>query len=50
MKFCENYNGIKLNENEIYECGNCGNHVCKVCALAWNGICPNCFSRLFRIS
>lgn len=36
--------------SEIFECGNCGNHVCKQKAELWGRICPNCFGRLYRIS
>lgn len=35
---------------EIFECGNCGNHVCKECAEKWSRVCPYCFGRLYRIS
>lgn len=33
-----------------YECPHCGNHVCVDCAENNMGLCPNCFSRLYRIS
>ena len=33
-----------------YECPTCGNHVCADCAKAWNNVCPNCFSKLYKIS
>lgn len=35
---------------EIFECGNCGNHVCKTQAEIWGRVCPHCFGRLYRIS
>lgn len=46
---CSEFENFGL-DDEIYECVNCGNHVCKTCALMWNGVCPHCFSRLYRIS
>lgn len=42
-----------LSENfaeEAFECGNCGNHVCKEQAEIWSRVCPHCFGRLYRIS
>lgn len=36
--------------NEVFECGNCGNHVCKTQAEIWGRVCPHCFGRLYRIS
>ncbi|MDE6505397.1 MAG: hypothetical protein K2L42_05965 [Clostridia bacterium] len=45
-----------LNENEsnlldnFFECGSCGNHVCKTQAEIWNRVCPHCFGKLYRIS
>lgn len=33
-----------------FECPVCGNHVCEGCAKSWGGLCPNCFSKLYRIS
>ncbi len=33
-----------------FECPACGNHVCGECAGVWGGLCPHCFSRLYRIS
>lgn len=33
-----------------FECPRCGNHVCRRCAAAWGGLCPNCTGRLYRIS
>ncbi|MDE7162806.1 MAG: hypothetical protein K2O44_01850 [Clostridia bacterium] len=51
MSGCNDFKGGKnWTEGEIYECESCGNHVCKLCALSWRGVCPNCFGRLWRIS
>lgn len=51
MKICNrNLNGKGWTEGEIFECEACGNHVCKECAVMWNGVCPHCFGRLLRIS
>ncbi|MGYP005795294569 len=33
-----------------FECPTCGNHVCAGCAKSWGGLCPNCFSKLYRVS
>ena len=33
-----------------YECPHCGNHVCADGAENIMGLCPICFSRLYRIS
>lgn len=35
---------------EFFECGTCGNHVCKMKAELWNRVCPHCFGKLYRIS
>lgn len=35
---------------EFFECGTCGNHVCKTKAEIWGRVCPHCFGRLYRIS
>lgn len=37
-------------DREVFECGTCGNHVCKECAEKWSRVCPHCFGRLYRIS
>ena len=36
--------------DSFFECGTCGNHVCKTKAELWGRVCPNCFGRLYRIS
>lgn len=36
--------------NDLFECGTCGNHVCRSKAEVWGRICPHCFGRLYRIS
>lgn len=36
--------------NGFFECGTCGNHVCKEKAELWGRVCPHCFGRLYRIS
>ena len=36
--------------NDFFECGTCGNHVCREQGEIWGRICPNCFGRLYRIS
>ena len=36
--------------NDFFECGTCGNHVCRTQGEIWGRICPNCFGRLYRIS
>lgn len=46
---CEKAGLLGITE-ETYECGNCGNHVCKECAVKWSRVCPNCFGRLYRVS
>lgn len=35
---------------DFFECGGCGNHVCKTQAELWGRVCPHCFGRLYRIS
>lgn len=46
---CRNALNFGVNQ-EIYECGSCGNHVCRECAVKSFYVCPNCFGRLYRIS
>ena len=46
---CENAKNFDL-LNEFFECGSCGNHVCKTQAELWGRVCPNCFGKLYRIS
>ncbi len=41
---------LSWTEGIIYECESCGNHVCRECAVTWNGVCPHCFGRMYRIS
>ena len=36
--------------SDFFECGTCGNHVCKTKAELWGRVCPNCFGKLYRIS
>ncbi|MCI8734723.1 MAG: hypothetical protein HFE40_04135 [Clostridia bacterium] len=46
---CKNFDGNDV-INNLFECGNCGNHVCKTQAELWGRICPHCFGKLYRIS
>ena len=46
---CGNLDNFELAEN-FFECGTCGNHVCKTKAELWGRVCPNCFGKLYRIS
>ena len=43
-----------IDDNEffenVFECGTCGNHVCKTKAELWGRVCPHCFGKLYRIS
>ena len=48
-KKCAHAGEFDLIDN-FFECGTCGNHVCKTQAEIWSRICPNCFGRLYRIS
>lgn len=47
--YCPKDKNFNVAEN-FFECGTCGNHVCKTQAELWGRICPNCFGRLYRIS
>ena len=42
----ENYDIL----NDFYECGTCGNHICKTQVETCGGVCPNCFGRLYRVN
>lgn len=46
---CGNVKNFNLSDC-FFECGSCGNHVCKTQAEIWGRICPNCFGKLYRIS
>lgn len=46
---CGGMENFELSES-FFECGTCGNHVCKTKAELWGRVCPNCFGRLYRIS
>ncbi len=45
MNRCQLYRRFVINK-ELFECENCGNHVCEACFQTMQGICPNCFHKL----
>ncbi len=36
--------------DRFFECGTCGNHLCRTQAERWKMVCPHCFGTLFKIS
>ncbi|MDE5942576.1 MAG: hypothetical protein K2H30_00005 [Clostridia bacterium] len=51
MEKCKFSGMEKVNfTKEFFECGTCGNHVCKTKAELWGRVCPHCFGVLYRIS
>ncbi|MDE7182153.1 MAG: hypothetical protein K2O41_03850 [Clostridia bacterium] len=46
---CEKSGNFELLHG-FFECGSCGNHVCKTQAELWGRVCPHCFGKLYRIS
>lgn len=45
------FNTLKFGAHAAFaECGACGNHVCAAQAKRLNGLCPNCYGKLYPIS